>query len=304
MERVFLIGGSGFVGKNFVDVFDKEYEIYVFDRYIDEEFFSGYNAITCKIDLVSESIPNKYPSPDYIINLSSIVNTGDDLSLFDDLISSNLIVLLNLYEQYKECNNLKLFIQLGSSEEYGTGPTPFKEDSREEPVTPYAIVKQMVVNTSLMLYKNYNFPIMAVRPGNLFGKYQNLKRFIPYVITQLSKNEPLNVSMCEQRRDFMYINDFVYCLGKVLNNYAKVQGEVINISSGKSVSLKTIIEICRKIIGSDSIINYGALSYKANEIMDLNCSIEKYENIMGETIVCKMQESIKACIDFYKPMIR
>lgn len=299
MERLFLIGGSGFIGKNFVDVFDKQYELYVFDRYIDEEFFSHYNAQTCRIDLVGEAIPDGYPTPDYIVNLSSIVNTSDDLTLFDQLISSNLKVLLNLYEQYKDCETLKLFVQFGSSEEYGAIATPFREDTREEPSTPYALVKQLVVNTSMMLYRNFKFPIMAVRPGNLFGKYQNTKRFIPYIITQLSKNRPLNVSRCEQKRDFMYINDFVTYLNKLLKNYERAKGKIVNISTGQSISLRLLIDKCRDIIGSQSVVNYGAVAYKANEIMDLNCSVSKYESIVGEPVQGELRNALKECIDFY-----
>lgn len=299
MERLFLIGGSGFIGKNFVDVFDKEYEIFVFDRFIDEDFFSHYNAQTCRIDLVSDAIPDCYPSPDYIVNLSSIVNTSDDLTLFDQLISSNLKVLLNLYEQYKTCETLKLFVQFGSSEEYGVVATPFREETREEPSTPYALVKQLVVNTSMMLYRNFKFPIMAVRPGNLFGKYQNTKRFIPYIITQLSKNEPLNVSKCEQKRDFMYINDFVKCLNRLLDNHENGKGEIVNISTGQSVSLRALIDMCRDILGSRSVVNYGAVPYKANEIMDLNCSVRKYETIVGEPVDCDLRIALKECVDYY-----
>lgn len=299
MERLFLIGGSGFIGKNFVDVFDKKYEIYVFDKYIDEEFFSQYNAKTCRIDLVNDAIPDSYPTPNYIVNLSSIVNTSDDLTLFDQLISSNLKVLLNLYEQYKACESLKLFVQFGSSEEYGAITTPFKEETREEPSTPYALVKQLVVNTSMMLYRNFKFPIMAVRPGNLFGKYQNIKRFVPYIITQLGNNEPLNVSLCEQKRDFMYINDFVCCLNKLLENHEKAKGEIVNISSGHSKSLKTLIDLCKEMINSNSEIHYGVVPYKANEIMDLNCSVSKYESIVGEPVKGDLRSALIECVDYY-----
>ena len=304
MERVFLIGGSGFVGKNFINLFDKKYDIYVFDRYIDNDFLSKYDAKSCKLDLVNDKIPKDYPTPDYIINLSSIINTSDDLCLFDQLISSNLKVLLNLYEQFKDCKSLKLFIQFGSSEEYGTAKSPFKEDEREEPVTPYALVKQLVVNTSMMLNKNYNFPIMAVRPGNLFGKYQNPKRFIPYIITQLYKNEPLEVSLCEQKRDFMYCDDFVAAIVALLDNYDKCRGNIVNVSSGRSYSLRYLIELCSSLIGSKSEIHYGTVPYKANEIMDLNCSISKFTIITSDSLQSNLKEGIEACIEFYVENIK
>ena len=40
MERIFLIGGSGFIGKNLVEHFAPNYEVHVIDKYIDEDFFS------------------------------------------------------------------------------------------------------------------------------------------------------------------------------------------------------------------------------------------------------------------------
>ena len=299
MDVLYLIGGSGFIGKNFVDLLDNKYDIYVFDKFVDQPFFDNYKATACQINLDCETIPVTYPEPNYIINLSSVVNTSDDLSLFDQLISSNLKVLLNLYQQYKGSNSLKLFVQFGSSEEYGNNPTPFKEEERENPPTPYALVKQLVVNTSLMLNRNYGFPIMAVRPGNLFGRFQNPRRFVPYIITQLYKGETLEVSLCEQKRDFMYINNFVYCLDKVIENWQKTKGEIINISSGKSVSLRLLIEMCAEIIGAKSVINYGAIPYKADEIMDLNCSVNKYESIIGEKIKDDLRGALEDCVSFY-----
>ena len=36
MENVFLIGGSGFIGKNLVNQFHQNYEVHVIDKFIDE----------------------------------------------------------------------------------------------------------------------------------------------------------------------------------------------------------------------------------------------------------------------------
>ena len=259
MESVFLIGGSGFIGKNLVNQFRKNYEVHVIDKFIDEKFFSERPEVkTLKMDLVEEQVPCDYPSPDYIINLASIVTAERNFALFDGLISSNLKVLLNLYERFKYDKKLKLFIQFGSSEEYGNEGSPFKETMRESPNSPYALVKQLTVNTALMLHSNYGFPAMVVRPGNLFGKYQNPSKFIPYVIQQLKANAPLNVTPCEQKRDFIYAEDFAWCIEQIIENHNKAVGEIINVGSGESISLKSIIEICKNHIGGSSEINYGA----------------------------------------------
>ena len=298
MESVYLIGGSGFIGKNLVEYLSEKYKVTVVDKYIDEEFFKRYPMVeTIKMNLEEERISEGYATPDYIINLASIVTAERDFSLFDGLISTNLKVLLNLYERYKDDKQLKLFIQFGSSEEYGSEGSPFVETMREIPNSPYALVKQLTVNTALMLHANYGFPTMVVRPGNLFGKYQNKSKFIPYIISQLQEGKPINVTPCEQKRDFIYAADFAWCIGEIVDNYDHCLGEIVNVASGESVSLKSIIETCKTVIGKDSEINYGALPYRENEVMDLKCSVEKLSKIIGKTIQFDINKRLQEYIN-------
>ena len=108
METVFLIGGSGFIGKNLAQYLSQKYHVHVFDKYIDQPFFTSYPSIeTTELDLVSQRIPQDMPSPDYIINLASVVTAERNMSLFDELISSNLKILLYLYERFKEVSSFK-----------------------------------------------------------------------------------------------------------------------------------------------------------------------------------------------------
>ena len=298
MESIFLIGGSGFIGKNLVEYLSEEYKVTVVDKYIDEEFFKRYSLVeTIKMDLVEERISEGCATPDFIINLASIVTAERDFGLFDSLISSNLKVLLNIFERFKNDKRLKLFIQFGTSEEYGSEGSPFIESMREQPSSPYALVKQLTVNTALMLHANYGFPTMVVRPGNLFGKYQNKSKFVPYVISQLKAGHPLDVTPCEQRRDFIYATDFAWCIGKLLENYNKCRGEIVNVSSGKSIALKDIIELSTGLIGSNSAINYGARSYRENEVMDLRCSVHKLGKIINSDIAFDMKKGLEELIN-------
>ena len=306
-ERLFLIGGSGFIGKNLVRCLHEQYAISVYDKFIDKEYFSLYpdvktNLIELDKDIISEDVE----APDYIINLASIVTAERDLSLFDSMIASNLKVLLNLYERFKDEKKLKLFIQFGSSEEYGNEGSPFEETMREEPSSPYALVKQLTTNTALMLHNNYCFPITIIRPGNLYGPLQSKNKFIPYVIDCLLKGEAINVTPCEQRRDFIYVDDFAWCINQILLHNSDCQGEIINVANGESVSLKSLIETAKGFIGSTSKVNYGAKPYRENEAMDLKCSIDKFvrltksSNSFGEHLKKSCKDGIIETINWMK----
>ena len=73
-ETLYLIGGSGFIGKNLVRCLSPFYGITVFDKYIDTQFFSNYPQVqTCRLDLVIDKVPTNYPVPEFIINLASVV---------------------------------------------------------------------------------------------------------------------------------------------------------------------------------------------------------------------------------------
>lgn len=294
LDRLYIIGGSGFVGKNMVRLLHDQYAISVFDKYIDVEYFATYPDVTCyTMELDKEQISDKLPTPKYIINLASIVTAERDMSLFDAMIQSNLKVLLNLFARFKDDKALKLFVQFGSSEEYGEIESPFCESAREEPNSPYALVKQLTTNTAMMLHRNYAFPIMVVRPGNLFGPLQNKSKFIPYVIEQLRTNQPLNVTPCEQKRDFIYVDDFVEELEALFHYASNVYGEIINIGTGQSISLKEIIEICHQTIQSKSEVNYGVIPYRKNEMMDLRCSMKKYNELTGIYINSDTKKALK-----------
>ncbi|PZX19169.1 nucleoside-diphosphate-sugar epimerase [Breznakibacter xylanolyticus] len=293
MENIYIIGGSGFVGKNLAVYLSNFYSITVFDRYIDSDFFLNFPNIDCQqIDLIVDNIPGNFSSPDYIVNLASVVTAERDLSLFDDMVRTNIQIITKLFYRFQHCQSLKLFVQFGSSEEYGSINSPLIEYIREEPNSPYALVKQLATNLVLMLHRNDNFPATVVRPGNLFGRFQPRDKFIPYVIEKLKAGERLDVTPCEQKRDFIYIDDFSMLIREILINSSNAKGEIINVASGESISLKDIINHCKKEIGSFSVVNYGAKPYRSNEIMDLKCDITKLNEITGSFLDIDTKERL------------
>ena len=70
-----------------------------------------------------------------------------------------------------------------------------------------------------------------------------------------------------QLRDFLYIDDAISAIIKILKN-KEIAGEIINIGSGKPSKIKSIIiKIC-KIVGSGKP-NFGKIKFRKDEISSL-----------------------------------
>lgn len=285
MEKILIAGGFGFIGKNLYEYLSKNYEVIIIDKSIDNVFLSKYREIkyyqyNFDKDMNLEEILKK-EKPNYIINLISIVTAERNMRVFNEMIKANLDILLNFYEASKNLEFLKLFIQFGSGEEYGNIDSPFVENDREEPNSPYSLVKQLTTNTAIMLNKNYKFPICVVRPGNLFGKYQGEDKFIPYIIKQLLNDFPIDTTFGEQKRDFIYTERFSEGIELIIQSYDGAIGEIINLSSGESLSLKEIIIYLKEKLSSKSIVNFGAIPYRENEMMNFRLDINKFKKLTG-----------------------
>ncbi|MGL4997854.1 MAG: NAD-dependent epimerase/dehydratase family protein, partial [Cetobacterium sp.] len=224
MEKIIIFGGFGFIGKNLYEVLSQKFEVIIVDKCEDSKFLVKYpNIKRYQYDFQNQETLNEIihkENPKYIINLISIVTADRDLSLFKGLIETNLDILMKIYEATKNSESLKLMIQFGSGEEYGNIESPYRETDKENPNSPYSIVKLMVTNTATMLNKNYNYPITVVRPANLFGKYQAENKFIPYIINKLKNNEEVITTPCEQKRDFIYSEKFAQIIEIIIENHS------------------------------------------------------------------------------------
>mgnify|MGYP000244082618 CR=1 FL=1 len=295
MSKIIIFGGCGFIGKNLSKHLKNFYEVIVIDKYIDELFLKEnkikfYQYDFEDIDKLREII--NLEKPEYIINLISYVTSIRELGLFPKMLNTNLDILLKIYEATKELENLKLVMQFGSGEEYGNIQAPFNEKMKEEPVSPYAIAKLTTTNTALMLNKNYNYPICVIRPSNLFGKYQSKDKFIPYIVEKLKNNQEILTTFGEQKRDFIYIDDFIQIIKELLEKSNLVKGKVINVGSGISIALKEIILNLKEKLNSKSEIRFGAIPYRENEMMDFCLDISKLENILSRKLKLEWLEKI------------
>ena len=77
---------------------------------------------------------------------------------------------------------LKRFLQIGTSELYGSTKNPATETSELVPTSPYAVSKMAGDLHLMSLSKVCNFPMNIIRPSNAYGPGQHLHRILPKAV--------------------------------------------------------------------------------------------------------------------------
>ena len=125
-----------------------------------------------------------------------------------------------------------------------------------------------------------------------------MSRFLPQVISGCLEDLDFPVSKGEQLRDFCFIEDIIDGILLAATKRGAL-GEVINLASGNPTSIRSIIEEIVNLIGSGRP-QWGKLSYRKGENMELYADITKAKKILKWKPKITMKEGLKETIDFYK----
>ena len=260
-RSVLIIGGTGFIGyhlakkclKSGLQVFSISTKKVHKYRFLKKVKYKICNINNFK--LLKKSIKKNF---DYVVNLGGYVDHKNKKKTY----ASHYLGVKNLYEVLKN-KNLKKFIQIGSSSEYGKLKSPLRESSDCNPLMIYGKSKLKATQFLLSKYKSVKFPATILRFFQIYGPYQKPNRLIPIVITEAIKDKNFNCSDGKQSRDFLYVDDAVNSILKTLNN-KKTNGKIINIGQGKPIMVKKVILMIVNMIQKGRP-NFGKIKLRKDE---------------------------------------
>ena len=82
---------------------------------------------------------------------------------------------------------------------------------------------------------------IVLRLYQIYGPHQKINRLIPIAINQLLNNKDFNASSGIQSRDFLFIDDFIKLIKKILISKKPHKG-IYNVGSGKPFTVKKILK--------------------------------------------------------------
>ena len=135
---------------------------------------------------------------------------------------------------------LKNFLQIGTSELYGSVDKPVDENYPINPTSPYSVSKLAADMHLETMFKVKKFPMNIIRPSNGYGPGQLLYRIIPKCAYMLLKGKKFPLEGGGNvKKSFMHCRDIARAIYLILHK-GKL-GEIYNAGVEKPISMKDIV---------------------------------------------------------------
>lgn len=243
----------------------------------------------------------KKSKPEIIFHLAALRNVSRDFRLAQQMIDVNIRGTANFLRAIKEENiDLNCFINTGTCEEYGDGRVPFKEEQREQPISPYSASKVAVTHLCQMIAKTMGLPIMTLRLFLTYGPAQDEDLFVPSLIRHCLKGKDFPMTSGGQAREFIYVSDIIDAYVASAFFYQKAIGEVINIGSGVEYRIVDVARRIIKMMGSPIKLLRGVVPQRKGEAKHFFCSNTKARKLLGWRPKVGLKEGLEKTIEWYR----
>jgi nucleoside-diphosphate-sugar epimerase len=134
----------------------------------------------------------------------------------------------------------------------------------------------------------------------LYGPHENVRRFVPYVITSILNHQSARCTDGSQIRDYLHVEDVASALVALL--CSDVQGPV-NIGSGIPVSLRQIAEYIAETTGRPDLLQLGVLSSSTNDPPLLVADNRRLLQQVGWTPRYSIETGLEQTIDWWQSQL-
>lgn len=264
---IFVTGGAGFIGANFVLDWLRELDEPVINldkltyagniqNLADARSNAGHHFV--RGDIGDETLLNcllDEHKPRAILNFAAESHVDRSIEGPETFIQTNIVGTFRLLEATRRYwntlndDNKKAFrfLNVSTDEVYGSlepDEPAFTETSRYQPNSPYSATKAASDHLVRAYHHTYGLPTLTTNCSNNYGPYQFPEKLIPLVILGALSGKRLPVyGDGRQIRDWLYVKDHCSALRRVLE--AGRPGETYNIGGrNEKANLDVVHALC------------------------------------------------------------
>jgi UDP-glucose 4-epimerase len=253
MSKLMITGANGFLGRNATpflkQMFDETVLIdkppFLWDQSVREGWSHNNQIHYCDI---TEDIPvlkEHLKEVDVVVHMANRSRIDPSWNEYAEYYNVN-ITATHKFFSLCQTMGVRKFVYISSSSVYGNnGTIKQREDSQLMPTNPYAVSKMSAEWALHVQSLVGDTELIIIRPFTMYGDFMDFGKnalVIPKFISAWETNQPLLLhGGGDQRRDFVHVSDVIKGLMIVLE-YGE-HGDVFNLGSGQSVSIKQLADI-------------------------------------------------------------
>jgi dTDP-glucose 4,6-dehydratase len=202
--------------------------------------------VTHELDLLLELLDRT--KPQVIINYAAQGEGAVSWKHSWRFFETNAMALARLVEEVMKREYLERFIQIGTSEMYGSVSHPAKEDEPIKPSSPYAASKVAFDMYLESVHRFLKFPMNIIRPSNAYCPGQLLHRVIPKAVVCGLKGVKLPLhGGGRAEKSYIHARD----LGRAIHLVAEKAplGTIYNAGPPQPTSIRRVVELTAQALG-------------------------------------------------------
>ena len=310
--KIFVTGGAGFIGSNFIYYMLKKhpnYKIVCLDKLTYagnmetlEEALKNPNFKFVKIDIVDrEAIYKLFEEdhPDIVVNFAAESHVDRSIETPEIFLETNIVgtsVLMDACRKY----GIKRYHQVSTDEVYGDLPLDrpdlfFTEETPIHTSSPYSSSKAGADLLVMAYHRTYGLPVTISRCSNNYGPYHFPEKLIPLMIANVLNNKPLPIyGDGKNVRDWLYVEDHCSAIDLIIHN-GRV-GEVYNVGGHNE---RTNLQVAQKVI---DILGAGEITFVTDRKgHDRRYAIDptKIHNELGWLPATSFDEGMEKTVKWY-----
>jgi nucleoside-diphosphate-sugar epimerase len=305
LANYLVTGGAGFIGSHLSEALvSRGHRVRVADNFVTgyrENLRAGVEFM--EADLADPAAARRaVDGMDYVLHQAAIPSVPRSVKNPVESHRANVDGTLNILIAARDAQ-VKRLVFAGSSSVYGDTPVlPKREDMPPNPLSPYALHKQVGEQYAQMFTKLYGLETVTTRYFNVFGPRQDptspysgvISRFITAL---LDGKAPVIHGDGGQTRDFTYVGNVVDGVLRAAETPG-VSGEVFNVATSGRVSLNELLAVLQKIIGTHATPVYEPA--RPGDVRDSQADISKAERRLGYRPIVSLEEGLRETVAWYR----
>lgn len=303
-KTIFITGGAGFIANTLIKHYINNNKIIVYDNFHRDTLSKSDIANHKNLSIVKGDVldlpmlTSAMKGADIVIHAAGIAGIDTVIKSPVRTMQVNMIGTANALEAALVNGIKDRFIDFSTSEVFGS--MAFKSSETDQTVSgsagearwTYAVSKLAGEHLAHAYFKQYQLPVVTVRPFNVYGPGQTGEGAIQIFIKKALKNEDIHIDGDgSQIRAWCFVDDFVDCLIRCVEN-PKAIGESFNIGNSRAViTILGLAQLVCRVLKSDSKILFDPpLSadiairipsvQKTAEVLDFKAKVDLEEGVL------------------------